>query len=132
MQKTKLGLSVGVCGAVIYFTAILGGFIPLVIMAGYVFLKEENIWLRKAAFKAIALALVFSGLTTAVNCIDDVLGIFNSLFDLSLRLPLNLDYVLKEIINLAEIVIFAILGFKAFGQGDLSIPTIDAAMDENK
>ena len=54
MQKTKIGISVGVMGAVMYFASLFGGYIPMLLLAGYIFLKEENIWLRKAAFKAVA------------------------------------------------------------------------------
>ncbi len=55
MQKTKIGISVGVMGAVMYFASLFGGYIPMLLLAGYIFLKEENIWLRKAAFNAVAL-----------------------------------------------------------------------------
>ena len=48
MQKTKIGISVGVMGAVMYFASLFGGYIPMLLLAGYIFLKEENIWLQKA------------------------------------------------------------------------------------
>lgn len=128
MQKTKIGLSVGVMGAVVYFSALLGGYIPLFLIAGYVFLKEENIWLRKAAFKAIALMLVFSALSTVISTINEFLGIFNGLFDWQLEIPLELDYVLGNVISIAKTILFALLGFKAFGQGDIPISSIDSAI----
>lgn len=128
MQKTKIGLSVGVMGAVMYFATLFGGYIPMLLLAGYIFLKEENIWLRKAAFKAVALMLVFSACGAIITSVNDVLGIFNRLFDWSLEIPLDLDYVLSMLIDLVKVVLFAVLGFRAFSQGDVAISTIDKAI----
>ena len=47
MQKTKIGISVGVMGAVMYFASLFGGYIPMLLLAGYIFLREENIWLSR-------------------------------------------------------------------------------------
>lgn len=121
MQKTKIGISVGVMGAVMYFASLFGGYIPMLLLAGYIFLKEENIWLRKAAFKAVALMLVFSACGAVISSVNDILGIFNSLFDWSLEIPLELDYVLSRIIDLVKVIMFAVLGFRAFSQGDVAI-----------
>lgn len=128
MQKTKIGISVGVMGAVMYFASLFGGYIPMLLLAGYIFLKEENIWLRKAAFKAVALMLVFSACGAVISSVNDILGIFNSLFDWSLEIPLELDYVLSRIIDLVKVIMFAVLGFRVFSQGDVAISTIDKAI----
>ena len=128
MQKTKIGISVGVMGAVMYFASLFGGYIPMLLLAGYIFLKEENIWLRKAAFKAVALMLVFSACGAVISSVNDILGIFNSLFDWSLEIPLELDYVLSRIIDLVKVIMFAVLGFRAFSQGDVAISTIAKAI----
>ena len=58
MQKTKLGISVGLLGAAIYFTSLFSGYLVPVILTGYVLLFEENDWLRKNAVKAVALSVV--------------------------------------------------------------------------
>mgnify|MGYP000780373230 FL=1 len=123
MQKTKIGISVGVMGAVMYFASLFGGYIPMLLLAGYIFLKEENIWLRKAAFKAVALMLVFSACGAVISSVNDILGIFNSLFDWSLEIPLELDYVLSRIIDLVKVIMFAVLGFRAVSYTHLTLPT---------
>ena len=128
MQKTKIGISVGVMGAVMYFASLFGGYIPMLLLAGYIFLKEENIWLRKAAYKAVALMQVFSACGAVISSVNDILGIFNSLFDWSLEIPLELDYVLSRIIDLVKVIMFAVLGFRAFSQGDVAISSIDKAI----
>ncbi len=128
MHKTKSGISIGALGAVIYFSALLGGYIPLFLIAGYIFIKEDSKWLKKVTFKAIALMLVFSGLGAVIDMLNEILEIFNSLFSWELEIPLDLDYVLDNIISISKTVLFSLLGFKALGQGDIPIQTIDNAV----
>ncbi len=45
MQKTKLGVSVALMGAALYFLGLFSGYVALIILAGYVLLMEENVWL---------------------------------------------------------------------------------------
>ena len=42
MQKTRLGTLDRVLGAALYLTAFFGGIIPVLLLAGYVLLFEEN------------------------------------------------------------------------------------------
>ena len=60
MQKTRLGISVGMLGATIYLSGLFGGYVAILLLAGYSLLFEENIWLKKSAVKAVALLLFFS------------------------------------------------------------------------
>ena len=55
MQKTKIGMTVGLLGAAIYFIGLFSGYLTVVLLIGYVLLFEENEWLRKSAVKAVAL-----------------------------------------------------------------------------
>lgn len=128
MHKTKSGISLGAMGAVVYFSALLGGYIPLFLLSGYIFIREDSKWLKKAAFKAAVLMLVFSGLGAVIDMLNEILGIFNSLFSWDLEIPLDLDYVLGNIISITKTVLFSLLGFKALGQGDIPIQTIDNAV----
>lgn len=36
MQKTKLGITVGLLGAIVYFAGIFGGYQTLILISGYV------------------------------------------------------------------------------------------------
>lgn len=49
MEKTKLGVSVGIFGAFLYVAALFGGYIAITLLAGYVLLMESNEWLKKTA-----------------------------------------------------------------------------------
>ena len=46
MEKTKLGVSVGIFGAFLYVAALFGGYIAITLLAGYVLLMESNEWLK--------------------------------------------------------------------------------------
>ena len=43
MQKTKIGISAGCFGAVIYLAGVTGGLLLAAILIGYVLLVEENL-----------------------------------------------------------------------------------------
>ena len=66
MQGTKLGISVGMLGAAIYFTGLFSGYIVPVLLVGYVLMFEENGWLRRSAVKAISLMVFFSFMLDAL------------------------------------------------------------------
>ena len=42
MQKTKLGITISGLAAAIYLTCLFGGYIPAIILTGYVLMVEEN------------------------------------------------------------------------------------------
>ena len=41
MQKTKLGITIGMLSALVYFVALVGGYTPLFLLVGYILLFEE-------------------------------------------------------------------------------------------
>ena len=55
MEKSRLGISVGVVAAVVYLAGLLDGFVLLLVAAFYVLFCEQNEWLRKSAVKAVIL-----------------------------------------------------------------------------
>lgn len=129
MQKTKLGITVGLLGAAIYLFALVSPF-TLVIIAGYVLLFEENEWLKRAAVKAAAILLLFGILTSGVGLLDNLLNIFSYIIgwfgkSITLRLPLNLEEILLNILGFAEKGLFIILGLFSLTQGTVKIGMID-------
>ena len=59
MQKTRLGISVGLMGFITYFGCCFGGYIAAILLFGYILLVENNQWLRKTAVKAMILTIAF-------------------------------------------------------------------------
>ena len=60
MEKSKLGLPVGLFGALIFAMAYFGGYTVLFLLVGYVLIREEDAWLRRTAVKAVLVSVAFS------------------------------------------------------------------------
>jgi len=87
MEKAKLGVSVNLLAAGVFFTAYVG-MIPLIILAGYILLREENKWLKKSAVKALIINAAFTVLSAAItflasgpSILQDMFYMFNSYSD---------------------------------------------------
>lgn len=135
MQKSKLGISVALVGAALYFSGLFSGYLAIIILAGYVLLMEENVWLKKAAVKSVALLMFFSIILAVIGLIpgligfiDDILNIFGGSFHISFLT--NIINMLRSGINLIQIVLFLILGLKALNQGTIPVPVIDKMVDK--
>lgn len=135
MQKSKLGISVALIGAALYFLGLFSGYVAVVFVAGYVLLMEENVWLRKTAVKSVALLVFFSLILSVlnlipslVNFIDDIFNIFGGNF--TIRFLTNIINMLRSGINLIQVVVFLILGLKALNQGTVRVPVIDKMVDK--
>ena len=81
MQKTKLGISVGLLGAAVYFTALFGGYLPLIVLAGYILLFEENPWLKKSAVKSAVIVFSFALLSALIGFIPNAIDLINDVFN---------------------------------------------------
>ena len=135
MQKTKLGISVGLLGAALYFLGLVN-FYGLIILAGYVLLMESNEWLRKSAVKAVAIVIGFSLISIAVGFGNDILGLINNLLsivniDFRLSWPLNLDSIISNVISGLSKIILVVLGFRAFNQGSMAVGPIDKVVNKH-
>ncbi len=136
MQKTKLGISVGLLGAILYFASLVGGYIVAIILFGYIMLVENNIWLRKTATKAIVLLVSFSILGYVVNFVPDILGFINSILSIfsasfSTSIVNSIFGVVSTALSILKYVVFILLGIKALNQGTISIPVVDGIADKN-
>jgi len=136
MQKTKLGISVGVFGALLYFSGLFSGYLLTTLLAGYVLFKEENPWLKKTAVKSIALMIGFSVLYAVVGLLPDTIDIINNIFNIfngyfSLSIISQVSSLLLKVIGFAETIVFVVLGFKSISQGTVPVPVIDSFVNKN-
>lgn len=135
MQKTKLGVSVGLLGAAVYFSAAFGGYVAMFLVAGYVLLFEENEWLKKAAVKAATLMIAVGVLNTAIGLIPDVLNwlySFLTVFDVYISVS-TVSTIFDSMIGAISIirtVFFLILGVKALNQGTVNVPVVDKLINK--
>ena len=130
MEKTKLGISVGIAGAAIYFVAYFGGYIPAILMAGYVLIAEENLWLKRSAVKAVTTLACFSVLFAIIGLLPDALSwiqtlvnVFNGSFDYGI--VSKILSVFTEAISIVKTVIFLMLGVKALSMATIKVPFVD-------
>ncbi len=136
MQKTKLGISVGLTGALVYFGCYFGGYVAGVLLLGYVLLVEDNPWLRKATTKAFVLLVSFSVAFAVVNFIPEIvnfivsiLSIFDARVDLGFIT--GIFSVISGALGVVKTVVFVLLGLKALNQGTLNIPVVDDITNNN-
>lgn len=130
MQKTKLGISVGLLGAAIYFMGLFSGYLIVFVLAGYVLLCEENSWLRKCAVKAVFVMAVFSLTVAVLNLVPDIFSFINNIFSMfggSFYVPFisNLINAIVVALNFIEKLLMIGLGVKALNQGTIAVPVID-------
>lgn len=135
MKKTKLGISVGLLGASLYFIGLFSGYVAAVILAGYILLFEENVWLRKSAVKALAVMIMFSFwiavanlIPNAIDLIDDIASVFEGSF--CIPFASNLVSAVVTALNFIEKLLLLVLGVKALNQGTIPLPVIDGLIDK--
>jgi len=131
MQKTKLGISVGLLGAIFFFAGFFGGYLVTILMAGYILLVEDNAWLKRVTVKGVVLMLFFSVLAALINFIPNVVDLIDSLLrifknDFYIPVISNIINFILTVLNVAEKVLFLILGFKALKQTTIVIPPLDS------
>ena len=138
MQKTKLGVSVGVLCAILFFAACFGGWLPALLIAGYILLNEENPWLKKTTIKAFLLMILFIIVPAVLNLIPGFFNILDSIWYIFEK-PLDVKFfftieriinALNTIIYYAERVLFLVLGVLALKQSTIKLPGIDNLLNK--
>lgn len=135
MQKTKLGVSVGLLGAAIYFMGLFSGYLVAILLAGYVLLCEDNEWLKKSAVKAVSVMALFSFLVTVVNLIPNAISIIDyivSMFGGNFYVAFlsNLVSAVVAVLDIIEKLVLLGLGAKALNQGTITIPVVDRLINK--
>ena len=130
MKKTKLGISVGLLGAAIYFMGLFSGYLVVVLLAGYVLLCEDNEWLKKSAVKAVSVMALFSFLVTVVNLIPNAISVIDSIVSIFggnfyVAFLSNLVSAVVAVLNIIEKLVLLGLGVKALNQGTIAVPVVD-------
>jgi hypothetical protein len=136
MEKAKLGITVNLLAASIYFFGIIS-VVPMVILAGYVLLLESDGWLRKSAVKAVGVLVAFELLTAGVGLLRSALSFLNVLLGwlpgiIALNFPLSLDSLLIVGLSILKVLALFCLGYAALTNKKMaSAGPIDALVDKN-
>ena len=136
MEKSKLGISVGLLGAITCITALCGGFTPTFLLVGFILLTENNEWLKKLSVKVVVLMVVFSALSSVIYLIPDAIGAINDLTmvfgqSFSISFVSNLVYFCLDVVDILEKVVLLILALKALSMGDVVVGPIDNAVNKH-
>ena len=136
MEKTKLGISIGLMGALLYAVGLWGGYFLTVAAVAYVLIREESAWLKQTAVKALALTFLFPLVRLAIGVIPDLMELVDNvmnLFDETFYVEIVNEIVtlLRNIVNIAEYVIFVLLGILALGKKTVRLPLVDATVEKH-
>ncbi len=134
-MKTKLGISVELVAAFAFLAAFLGGYIPAILVAGYILIVEEDAWLKKAAVKAVAI-LAFFGFCTAVirmipeflAWIDGIANLFEG--DITYGAVTRVVNVLVDTLDLIRSILFICLAFLSLKKKSITIPIVDGLINK--
>lgn len=138
MEKTKLGISVGLLGALVFAS----GYTSLTVLAlvgGYVLLKEENSTLKKYVVYAAALLIAFLAASMCISAIETVFDFLNfnswmtSVDGLSTvyRVIMALFETLTDILYIAEILVFGFLALMALAGKEIKIAFLDKLVEKH-
>ncbi len=136
MEKAKLGISVGLVGAILYCLGLFGGALVTIAAVAYVLICEENEWLKKTAVKVVFLMFLFPIVQFAVGLIPDLARIVVDFLNIFKVYP-NIDVIyaienlIYSLVNIAKYVVFAIFGVMALSKKSVKIPLIDSLIDKH-
>lgn len=134
MQKTRLGVTVGLLGAAIYLVGLYGGVLATALLVGYVLVFEENEWLKKSAVKAFVLMMVFSVISSVLYLIPNAIEVISSIINILgigfyPEIVYNLSSAISGVLNIVETLLFIGLALKALNQGSIAVPVVDQLID---
>lgn len=133
--KAKLGVSVGLLAAGVAFFSMINLYVAI-LFAGYVLLKEEDSWLRKAAVRAVGIVVMFAVLSTLVNIGFDVFRFINDILALAddssdvLHKIASVEKILAYIISGCKYILLVIVGVKALSMKSVRVPFVDSIIDK--
>ena len=136
MNKSKLGISLGLLGFIIYMMGMFSGYLLTVALAVFVLCFEEDRWIRRTAVKAVVVMITFSVLGYLISIIPSLLAIVDStllIFDESFDyyVVTRITNVLSGIVNFAENIIYIILALLSLKQMSIKIPVVDNLINKH-
>lgn len=135
MQKTKLGISVGLLGACVCLATLFSGYLAAIVLVGYILLFEENEWLKKNSVKALAFGMMITLVTYVIGLIPDLLSWFNSVFrvfngSFNYGFTSSIITVINGALDIIEKCVLMLMGVKALKLGTVNIPVVDNVVNK--
>ena len=115
MEKSKLGISIPLTGAALFFTAMISPIISF-LLAAFILMKEDDEWLRKSVIKMAYIVIVGYAGAYLIGTIADVL----SLLSFPYGLTSFIDELSYSIIPDIRAILLLIFGMKAMTKGTVN------------
>lgn len=137
MYKTKLGLSNCMVAGIIFLLALITSFYsasiifswPLVLLVAYVLLKEDDLWLKASAVKAVLVVLVFILVPILFSFVDNIISFINFFLRIADATPINDGWGIisffEMLFSIVEKVFLLILSLSAFKGKTIKLPIVD-------
>lgn len=134
MEKSKLGLSIGLLSALMFLTG-YANITAMLLVAGYILIREESRVLKKHAVGTIVLYLAFMALNICIGLLENLFAMSNVggwMYDTVLYVVTNGFFsTLNYIVAIAEKVVFGLLAVFALGGKEIKIPLIDKFVEKH-
>lgn len=135
MNKTKMGVSVGLMAALLWLLGYYSNYTVMAIAVGYVLLVEDSGWLKKQALRVIGLMLLFSLVSTVLNAIPNLLELWYSIRSLADKYTYYEDVhrvfnLLGIILSLVKTWTFVIMGVLMLFGKNFKVPVVDSLIDK--
>ena len=131
MNKTKLGISAALLGAITFFAGMIGGLTPVLLLAGYILLKESDAWLKKTAIRALVVTVGCSAAVAAVSLLPQLGGVLQVFWYYGISDFVEATTVIATVLTVAQKVLLLVMGVMAFFHKDRSIAFVDRFVDKN-
>jgi len=117
MERTKLGVSIPVMGALTFVVFLAGGYVAGLLLLGYILLCEENTDLKKTAVTALLITVGLSLVSILISFLPDVVDVFESFLSMFgvylgggfIDTFFNFLYRIFNVVKTAVLVVFAAL-----------------------
>lgn len=134
MEKSKLGISVGLLSALTFLTGYLGVTV-MVLVVGYILIREENITLKKNAVGTVVLYLAFVALSICIGLLDNVFDLLNfgswMYGTFVYKMTSGTISTLNTLVYIAEKVVFGLLALVALSGKEVKIPLLDKFVEKH-
>ncbi len=136
MNKTKLGISENIMGGLCFILALVGGYVSLILFAGYVLLMEKSVLLKKYALSALAMLISFSLITCVVGVLPEMVNFVDSfvaLFNGSCSAPIvdTIYYLVLYAVEIIKVIVFVLFATMAFKGKAVTVPFISKLVDKH-
>jgi len=146
MEKSKLGISISLFSAFLFFLGLAGSVVAVMIAVGYILLLEENVILKKTAIKALIITVVLSIVSSFVSLLS--IFIVNGFSAIANYATMNTDndnyniyrflqflqsfpQLLNIIMQILKGIILVVLGFRTYRQKPIGLKWIDKILDKH-